>query len=171
MARSHPYDLLLVDWRLPDISGIDVIRSLCDIEHLRFILMSGFLTVPIAVEAMKLGAADVLEKPLTMEDLLEIASGLVWAPPERRSTVVTRAPRSAPASEETSCHAMLRPGSVAERCDICSTAVRSRSEDRAEAENYGSRSRTGRTSMLPSRAGGIFDATWMASLRSLASIR
>jgi ActR/RegA family two-component response regulator len=115
MARSHPYDLLLVDWRLPDISGIDVIRSLCDIDHLRFILMSGFLTVPIAVEAMKLGAADVLEKPLTMEDLLEIASGLRWAPPERRSTVVTRAPRSAPASEETSCHAMLRPGSVAER--------------------------------------------------------
>ena len=36
---------------------------------------------------------------------------------------------------------------------------------------YGSSSLIGRTSMLPSRAGGILDATWMASLRSLASIR
>jgi len=35
----------------------------------------------------------------------------------------------------------------------------------------GTSSRTGRTSTLPSRAGGIFAATWMASFRSRASIR
>src|SRR5215208_349074 len=35
----------------------------------------------------------------------------------------------------------------------------------------GSSSRTGRTSMLPSRAGGILAATWIASFRSRASIR
>jgi ActR/RegA family two-component response regulator len=115
MARSNRYDLLLVDWRLPDISGIDVIRSLSDIEDLHVILMSGFLTVPIAVEAMKLGAVDVLEKPLTMEGLLEIASGLVCAPPMPRHAAVVFSSRSAPASDELEWHGMTRPGSVAER--------------------------------------------------------
>ena len=36
---------------------------------------------------------------------------------------------------------------------------------------YGFNSLIGRTSMLPSRAGGIFEATWIASFKSLASIR
>ena len=38
-------------------------------------------------------------------------------------------------------------------------------------EGYGVNSLMGRTSMLPSRAGGIFEATWIASFKSLASIR
>ena len=41
----------------------------------------------------------------------------------------------------------------------------------ATTSAYGRSARTGRTSTLPSRIGGIFDAIWMASLRSVASIR
>jgi len=43
--------------------------------------------------------------------------------------------------------------------------------DRRDVLDHGFSSRTGLTSMLPSRAGGIFAATWMASFKSAASIR
>jgi serine/threonine protein kinase len=47
----------------------------------------------------------------------------------------------------------------------------SRVRRRHDAPRYGTSSLTGRTSTLPSRAGGIFAATWIASFRSRASIR
>ena len=47
---------------------------------------------------------------------------------------------------------------------------RNRQETRV-LQVYGFNSLIGRTSMLPSRAGGIFEATWIASFKSLASIR
>ncbi len=70
LAQASRFDLLLVDLRLPDMSGIEMVRKLTD-EHgpVAFVLFTGFADVPTTVEAMKLGAFTVLEKPVGLDDL------------------------------------------------------------------------------------------------------
>ena len=68
MAASRPFDLLLVDLQLPD-TGTDVIRSVRGASAAPFILISGFLSTEITVDAMKLGAIDVVEKPISVDEL------------------------------------------------------------------------------------------------------
>jgi ActR/RegA family two-component response regulator len=68
----EPLDLAIVDFKLPDMSGIDVIRRTAGDSPRRFVLVSGFLTIEICVAAMKLGALEVIEKPVSIERLLAI---------------------------------------------------------------------------------------------------
>jgi ActR/RegA family two-component response regulator len=72
-ARSRAFDLVVIDLRLPDMLGIDVARALrADRFDLRFVLVSGFLSTQVTVEAMKLGAVDVIEKPIDSDHLLAL---------------------------------------------------------------------------------------------------
>lgn len=59
------FDLLVTDLRLPGISGLDVLRE-CKKDHpyLEVIVLTGHSSVDSAVEAMRLGARDYIEKPL-----------------------------------------------------------------------------------------------------------
>lgn len=58
-------DLLVLDLQLPDGTGLDIVRALgADGGCPPFILVTGHATTPNTVEAMRLGALDVLEKPL-----------------------------------------------------------------------------------------------------------
>ncbi|QCK86369.1 response regulator transcription factor [Phreatobacter aquaticus] len=64
-------DILLVDVQLPGPSGLDVLRHL----HARkfpgpIILMSGHADIPMAVEAIKAGATDIIEKPFNLDRLV-----------------------------------------------------------------------------------------------------
>lgn len=63
-------DLALVDLKLPDRSGLEVIRWARE-RHLptSFVVVSGCGTVQNAVQAVKLGACDFLEKPFSAEEL------------------------------------------------------------------------------------------------------
>jgi len=64
---------VITDVRMPDISGIDLLRTVSEKKpDLPVIVITGHGDVPLAVEAMKLGAADFLEKPF--DDDLLIAS-------------------------------------------------------------------------------------------------
>jgi two-component system response regulator HydG len=71
MARGNTYDVILSDMRMPGISGLDVLRKLRDQRvDAAFIVMTGFGTVDSAVEAMKLGAVDFVQKPFFRDELL-----------------------------------------------------------------------------------------------------
>ncbi len=71
--KATHYDLILVDVRLPDGSGIDLLRELQTEKSPPLqIMMSGYGTIESATEAMRLGAADYLVKPFT-NDQLEVA--------------------------------------------------------------------------------------------------
>ena len=74
--RCNTFDLLLLDLRLPDMSGLDLVRIT---KRVPFILISGFLTTAETVEAMRLGARDVLEKPVDAEGLSERVLSLLDA--------------------------------------------------------------------------------------------
>ena len=68
--RERRADLVLVDLRMPDVGGLDVISRVRDVDpHCRIILMSGHATIDTAVEAVKRGAIDCIAKPLDFDRL------------------------------------------------------------------------------------------------------
>ena len=89
---SLDFGCVVSDIRMPGIDGMELLRRL-KAGNSRFpvIIMTGHGDVPLAVEAMKLGAVDFLEKPFD-DDLLigMIDSGLKRAEPEARNEAVTR---------------------------------------------------------------------------------
>ncbi len=65
------YDVVLLDVRLPDGSGLDLLPEiLAGHPETIVIMMSGHATIEAAVRATRLGAFDFLEKPLSLERLL-----------------------------------------------------------------------------------------------------
>ena len=62
---------VITDVRMPGLSGIDLLRRLKELKiHVPVIVITGHGDVPLAVEAMKVGAADFLEKPFDDDHLL-----------------------------------------------------------------------------------------------------
>src|SRR3954453_6305393 len=71
LARGDTFDAILSEMRMPGLSGLDVLRKLRDVNVAAcFIVMTGFGTIDTAVEAMKLGAVDFVQKPFFRDELL-----------------------------------------------------------------------------------------------------
>lgn len=67
-AADHAPDVALVDLRLPDADGLRLIEALlADDADLAIIVLTGHADVSIAVRAMRLGAVDLIEKPVDLE--------------------------------------------------------------------------------------------------------
>lgn len=63
--QPSPCECLICDLRMPEIDGLEVQQTLLDAgNHLPIILVSGNAEIPLAVEAMRKGAFDFLEKPV-----------------------------------------------------------------------------------------------------------
>jgi DNA-binding NtrC family response regulator len=84
--RMHRADLVMVDLRMPDVGGLDVLRAIRDADpHCQAVLMTGFATVDTAVEAIKRGAMDYLTKPLDFARLDQLLNGVREEIERRRS--------------------------------------------------------------------------------------
>lgn len=69
MAASVP-DILLLDMKLPGMSGLDVLREIRERRHETLtVMITAYATLETAIEATKRGAHDFLPKPFTPEDL------------------------------------------------------------------------------------------------------
>jgi two-component system response regulator HydG len=70
MLAEEPIDLILSDVRMPGMSGLDLLRHLKERDpEIQLVLMSGYSSVKDAVEAIQLGAADYVEKPIDFRRL------------------------------------------------------------------------------------------------------
>jgi two-component system response regulator FixJ len=71
VASNVKSGCIITDVRMPEISGIDLLRRLKELKiGVPVIVVTGHGDVPLAVEAMKIGAAEFLEKPFDDEVLL-----------------------------------------------------------------------------------------------------
>ncbi len=72
LVQTHHYDFVFTDLKMPEMSGVDVTKS---VKHLRpdidVVIITGYATVETAVECMKFGAMDYVQKPFTEDELLE----------------------------------------------------------------------------------------------------
>jgi two-component system, NtrC family, response regulator AtoC len=72
------FDVLLLDNLMPELTGIDLIRELVATtpaeERPQILLMTAHATVESAIEAMKLGALDYLQKPFEIDELLVVVN-------------------------------------------------------------------------------------------------
>ena len=88
MLARRPADLAMVDLRMPDVNGLDLLRQIraahpgCEV-----ILMTAYAAVDSAVEAIKLGAREYLTKPFDFERLRQVL-GDTRLELERRAQVV-----------------------------------------------------------------------------------
>jgi two-component system NtrC family response regulator len=72
---TRPADLVLVDLRMPNVTGLEVLRAIREVNgRTRVVLMSGCATIDSAVMAVKLGAMDYLTKPFDLQRLRQLLS-------------------------------------------------------------------------------------------------
>jgi DNA-binding NtrC family response regulator len=70
LAGAEPFDMALVDLRMPDLDGLAVLKQLAMIQpELPVVILTAFATVETAIEAVNAGAFDYLSKPFRMEEI------------------------------------------------------------------------------------------------------
>ncbi|MEO8259366.1 MAG: sigma-54 dependent transcriptional regulator [Acidobacteriota bacterium] len=70
MLEREPVDLLISDIKMPDLSGVEVLRAAKQIDRdILAIMITAFASTETAVEAMRLGACDYLSKPFDIDVL------------------------------------------------------------------------------------------------------
>jgi DNA-binding NtrC family response regulator len=78
---ERPYDVLVVDNLMPELNGLDVIRHVTGTmpaaERPAILMMTAHASVESAIEAMKLGAIDYLQKPFDIDEFLIVAARAV----------------------------------------------------------------------------------------------
>jgi len=84
------FDLILLDLHLPGQSGIDFLKSIKEELHPPMVLVvSGQSDIPTALQAIKLGAVDYLEKPVQPEKLISsVGSSLMLADANRQRNLM-----------------------------------------------------------------------------------
>jgi len=71
LIQTHHYDFVFTDLKMPSMDGIEVVKA---VKHMRpdvdVVVITGFATVETAVDCMKYGATDYVQKPFTEDELL-----------------------------------------------------------------------------------------------------
>lgn len=86
-TKDH-FDLIVADLRLPDIDGMEVIRQIKEKQpEVKVVIITGYPSVPSAVEAVKMGVSDYLCKPFTEDEFIAAIGGILKAKlPEEPTT-------------------------------------------------------------------------------------
>ena len=75
VMEQHPFDVILLDLRMPDLDGMDVLKIIkerwpCS----EVVIITGYPTIESAKEAMRLGAHNYLAKPVGPNDVIKAAN-------------------------------------------------------------------------------------------------
>ena len=75
LAHEVPFDLAIIDIRMPDISGLEVLKALKRANvQMPVLMMTAYSSMNTAIEAIREGAYDYLSKPCKMEELTIMVS-------------------------------------------------------------------------------------------------
>ena len=78
LVRKNDYDFVFTDLKMPGMDGLDLTKA---VKHLRpdidVVMITGYGTIESAVETMKHGAMDYVEKPFTADELAEFTKKLL----------------------------------------------------------------------------------------------
>jgi DNA-binding NtrC family response regulator len=124
-ARQRP-DLVLLDIWMPDMDGVTLLKEWAadGLLTMPVVMMSGHATIDTAVEATKIGALNFLEKPISLQKLLDaVENGLVRgrlmpaatpsvAAPVQETSKISAEPLEKPSLGLTDQHIVLTAGST-----------------------------------------------------------
>ncbi|MFH1202243.1 MAG: response regulator [Candidatus Omnitrophota bacterium] len=72
LKKGQKPDLILLDIKMPKISGLDILKQIKGLSpNQKIAVVSGYKSVEMATEAVKSGASDYIVKPFESKDLLE----------------------------------------------------------------------------------------------------
>ncbi len=98
MANDLKPDMVLVDLKMPGISGQEVLERINDLDQsISTVVITGYATVSAAVESMRYGACDFLPKPFTPNELRSVVRRSL----ERRKNYLEAARASKEKAETT----------------------------------------------------------------------
>jgi DNA-binding NtrC family response regulator len=97
LLAVRTFDVLIVDNVMPKLSGLDLIReytaSVAESERAQILMMTAHASVESAIEAMKLGALDYLQKPFEIDEMLVVVRRALEHQRLRREYVYLRSER------------------------------------------------------------------------------
>ncbi|MEM4379673.1 MAG: response regulator, partial [Thermoplasmatales archaeon] len=77
-AKSKQYDIVFADLCMPRLNGIDFLKKIKKIDPtLPVVIITGFSTLENAINAMREGASDFIEKPFQIEKVVSVAEKMV----------------------------------------------------------------------------------------------
>ena len=118
LEADEPYDLMITDFRMPGMTGLDLLREARRLRPaMPCVMMTAYGTVEDAVTAMRAGARDYLMKPFSFDAVTEVVERALSAPAP--APAEGAAETAAPASEIPSPTAPRRARASAERAIIC----------------------------------------------------
>lgn len=92
LARTQVFDIVLCDIFMPEMGGIELLRQMKERDGaIDFVMITAYPDVPTAVETLKQGAYDYLQKPLLLDDLRAVVNRLVERRFLRREVETMRA--------------------------------------------------------------------------------
>jgi len=78
LVQRHDYDFVFTDLKMPIMDGVEVVKA---VKHLRpdvdVVVITGYATIETAVETMKHGATEYVQKPFSAEELSEFVNRLL----------------------------------------------------------------------------------------------
>ena len=76
--QNKEFGLILLDLKMPGMDGMEVLRRVREIRpDIRIVILTAYGTIESAVEAMKLGAVDFIQKPFSVEEIRELVSRVI----------------------------------------------------------------------------------------------
>ena len=72
VAEEESFDAVVLDLAMPGLDGLETLRRLHEMQpELQVMILSGRATVKTAMEAIRLGAVDIFEKPMEVDTLVQ----------------------------------------------------------------------------------------------------
>jgi CheY-like chemotaxis protein len=112
LVQKHKYDFVFTDLKMPEMDGLDVVKG---VKHYSpesdVVVITGYATIESAVNAMKWGAMDYVQKPFTEDELVEFTKKCLYRRQDRQQKRLPSAVRVV-TTDRPPAHEFGLPGGV-----------------------------------------------------------